>query len=306
MHKAGVLINLPASRLNNIYSYRIPGHWLDKAGVGKRVLVDFAGKINEAFIIDINESNDDLPALKEIIAILDDEPLFDEKMLSLAYWMAEYYVCPLPVAIHLMIPPLLHRHKPRYVLPNISEDRLWERFDDDHSLDDKFFAHLHQRQKLSWTEAQKFARPENLRRWEAQGLIIIVGSYHVTRSIKEGQVYIAGKFDYELELEPLRKKAPRQAEIMTLLWEKGEIARPQLEQRYSPGIINSLLGKGYIRIGKRTNSVEPCRLHLNQEQNEAINAINRALCSGNHKDFYCTVSRAAGKRRYTCKLRRSA
>ncbi len=52
MKAVGVLINLPTSQLNTSFTYSIPDELSTQASFGKRVLVDFAGKKTEGYIIE--------------------------------------------------------------------------------------------------------------------------------------------------------------------------------------------------------------------------------------------------------------
>ena len=73
---------------------------------GWRVVVPFGSSDTEGFVLEIRESvsNDEMPSLKSIRDVPDDEPWFDEEMLETAKWLSEYYVCSLGEALRLFIP----------------------------------------------------------------------------------------------------------------------------------------------------------------------------------------------------------
>ena len=102
---AEVCINVQASSLRRLFSYIVPQEYpyLD---AGWRVVVPFGSQNAEGFVLQIREalSVDDAAALKSISDVPDDEPWFDDEMLSTARWLSEYYVCSLGEALRLFIP----------------------------------------------------------------------------------------------------------------------------------------------------------------------------------------------------------
>ncbi|MBP3709099.1 MAG: primosomal protein N' [Treponema sp.] len=77
------------------------------AAVGKRVEVPFGSRKLTGFITVINDAP---PAtvpkekIRSVRRIIDDEPLLTSELLSLAAWMADYYVCTLGETISAMMP----------------------------------------------------------------------------------------------------------------------------------------------------------------------------------------------------------
>lgn len=78
--------------------------------VGARVQVPFgAGNRQLVGVVVGLVASSDLPLdrLKQITAVIDDEPLLDEGLLALAVWLASYYHYPLGDVIAVMLPTLL-------------------------------------------------------------------------------------------------------------------------------------------------------------------------------------------------------
>ena len=87
---ADILLPLP---LENTYTYRIPAELKDNAAFGKRVEVQFGSRKRYAgLIIDIKTEIPDYRT-KEIISILDTEPVILPWQLQFWKWMANYYCC---------------------------------------------------------------------------------------------------------------------------------------------------------------------------------------------------------------------
>ncbi len=88
---AQVVVNIP---LDKIFTYQIPNHLIDKAAVGKRVLIPFRSRQLIGHIIDIIDRSGigDLTGIKPVLDVLDDLPLISPSLLQLNKWIADYYL----------------------------------------------------------------------------------------------------------------------------------------------------------------------------------------------------------------------
>jgi len=80
------------------YSYKVPGHLREGVDVGKRVLVPFRNRKSIGFIVGSGEPPADIK-LRDIIDIIDEEPLFDEKRLEFLKWVSSYYISSLGIVL---------------------------------------------------------------------------------------------------------------------------------------------------------------------------------------------------------------
>lgn len=104
---AEVVISLALHQVDKVFYYNVPLHLEGRVKVGSRVLVPFGRRQVEGYVIGFGPA----PAgttLKDIADLLDEEPLLTPHQLSLAKWMAAYYLCPLAAAIRTIAWPLLH------------------------------------------------------------------------------------------------------------------------------------------------------------------------------------------------------
>lgn len=109
-----LIINLPTSKLNSTFTYLVPPPYEDEAVFGKRVLVDFGGRREEGYIV--GEGRHPIgEEMKPILRVLDTDTVFDQDLLALARWMADYYLCPLATALNLMVPKILRQKKAAYI-----------------------------------------------------------------------------------------------------------------------------------------------------------------------------------------------
>ena len=90
-----VAINIPANRT---FTYAVPAESRGDVAVGKRVLVPFGKRALTGYVIGIRRSTDRKDT-REIIRVLDREPLFHEEDLRFYRWAAEYYFTPLGRAL---------------------------------------------------------------------------------------------------------------------------------------------------------------------------------------------------------------
>lgn len=70
---------------------------------GMRVVVDFNGRNTIAYVVRVHDDAPDLD-VKPVIKILDTQPIFDDRLLSLAQFVANHYVCYIGEAIRTALP----------------------------------------------------------------------------------------------------------------------------------------------------------------------------------------------------------
>src|SRR5690554_6866174 len=86
---AQVTLPLP---LHNAYTYRVPEHLQRSIGPGQRVVVQFGvKKYYAALVLSLSTHHPEQIKPKEIIQLLDEEPVVLPKNLELWKWMAGYY-----------------------------------------------------------------------------------------------------------------------------------------------------------------------------------------------------------------------
>ena len=104
---AEVIVGISHENLDKIFHYIVPKELESKVKIGLRVLVPFGrgNKKIEGYIIGFSQTSEiELEKLKEIYSIVDENPLFDKHMLSLAKWMREHYACNMVDCLRCIIP----------------------------------------------------------------------------------------------------------------------------------------------------------------------------------------------------------
>ena len=92
------------------YDYLIPEELEERLQPGMRVLVPFAAgnRGSDGMVLSIYEAASAGEALKSIQALLDEEPVLDEKAIQLALWMRERYFCTVYDCVKAMLPAGLY------------------------------------------------------------------------------------------------------------------------------------------------------------------------------------------------------
>ncbi|UCF57830.1 MAG: primosomal protein N', partial [Deltaproteobacteria bacterium] len=95
-----VAVALP---VKETFFYAIPDNLLSKAEIGRRVLVPFRNRKVIGYILEKRSGNQE-EGLKEILEVLDEEPLFPKGLVSFLQWMSEYYLYPIGRFIQSALP----------------------------------------------------------------------------------------------------------------------------------------------------------------------------------------------------------
>ncbi|HAM39679.1 MAG TPA: primosomal protein N' [Elusimicrobia bacterium] len=69
---------------------------------GCRIIVPFNNRKITGFVVAIKKKSD--LHLKKIYKVIDSEPIITDDIISLAYWISKYYLCPLGSALNLILP----------------------------------------------------------------------------------------------------------------------------------------------------------------------------------------------------------
>jgi primosomal protein N' (replication factor Y) len=129
MQILSVLIEYNVSSLNRPFSYIYKGEKEIKKGT--RVIVPFNNRNIVGYVVDIEQTNltiEEIKAsspfdVKEVTKIVDDEPLFNDELESLAKKVADYYLPPLISVYQTMLPPSLKPKKSALSKPKIQYDQ---------------------------------------------------------------------------------------------------------------------------------------------------------------------------------------
>jgi primosomal protein N' (replication factor Y) (superfamily II helicase) len=87
--------------LDMVFTYRVPAD--DTPVVGGRVLVPFRQQRLTGVVVDLHDRKPSVK-IKQLFSVLDSAPVFDDQLLRLGRWIADYYLAPLGEVFRTMLP----------------------------------------------------------------------------------------------------------------------------------------------------------------------------------------------------------
>lgn len=103
-YKQFVKVVLPLA-LPKLYTYAVPDELIEANAIGKRVEVQFGKqKLYTAIVYSISTEAPTDYVPKEIIAVVDEQPIVTQTQLDFWYWMASYYMCTLGDVMNAALP----------------------------------------------------------------------------------------------------------------------------------------------------------------------------------------------------------
>jgi primosomal protein N' (replication factor Y) (superfamily II helicase) len=104
--------------LPTTYTWSVPPEFQNNIKIGQRVEVQLRNKKYAGVVKSINTTYEDLYQPKEIINILDEEPLLYPTQLNLWHWIADYYMCSEGDVMQIAIPANLKLNSETIVVWN--------------------------------------------------------------------------------------------------------------------------------------------------------------------------------------------
>lgn len=106
MNIAKVIVDVPASAIDQTFDYLVPEKFKDIASVGMRVIVPFGPRKVMGFIVGERESSM-ISKLKPLHDILDLQPVLTKELLTLGKWLAEETISLQITTFQAMLPQVL-------------------------------------------------------------------------------------------------------------------------------------------------------------------------------------------------------
>ena len=95
-------VSLPVP-LDHSFTYWLPETLRHRVAVGCRVLVFFGSRKLTGVVVKVHDDKPEGP-LKEVLRLIDEEPVLASELLSLGRWISQYYCAPLGEVLRSMIP----------------------------------------------------------------------------------------------------------------------------------------------------------------------------------------------------------
>lgn len=279
------------------FTYKVPQPLLGKLSVGQRVTVPFgAKKLYTGIVVSLTDDAPDGYKLKEVIDLVDDQPVVTLNQINFWFWIAEYYMCSVGDVYRAAVPVALRPDSESFVLPIDDDNSILDHCTD---IEKQIHALLVEEKSMSMAElCKQFGNVamRHVKQLADNGLAIVseeVSGGYKTKKLKV--VSLSKKISNRQTLERLLVllvKSKKQQEL--LLWMVAKLgdaafdgkylSRQQLidEAQASPTIIKGLIEKGILseslvdvsRI-EMQNVVAGELKQLNQHQTEALSEINQ-------------------------------
>src|SRR5277367_745202 len=95
-------VSLPVP-LDQSFTYRLPETLWHRAAAGCRVLVPFGPRKLTGVIVKLGDTAPE-GSIREVLRLVDEEPVLNAELLSLGRWISQYYCAPLGEVLRSMTP----------------------------------------------------------------------------------------------------------------------------------------------------------------------------------------------------------
>ena len=284
MKFADIAVDSPVGH-SRTFTYEIPEHL--NLLVGSSVLVPFGKRTLQGVVFCITDTPS-VDQTKEVLSLIDNEPLLDEVSLSLARWSSNYYVCSLFEACALMLPPGSRKRSDVWIQLSLGNFSVV----DNDGLDlSKFEVDI-----CKYLFERKKVRLDGLIKRFGQGARSVVSSLarkgFLKRSYEVRNSRVGPRFAYRLALtssgsEFLKDenfgRAHKQRELVKYIATEGnDLTLQILRKKYGQSVVKAAIGKGFLKILKERNYRNPLEdkiyqastiTKLTSEQNDSLSAI---------------------------------
>ncbi|MBN1160459.1 MAG: primosomal protein N' [Dehalococcoidales bacterium] len=293
MKYAEVSVNSPVAQ-RRTFSYAISSGL--HVSVGQAVLVPFGEKVLQGVVLEISP----VPGVedtREILDVLEPEPVLSSNQIQLARWISDYYLAPLFNAVALMLPPAFERKGLTLISPAAPDVDI-------DSLDDEYKKVMKlavDKGRVELKQVEKALGKKNA----AAVVLQMLRQGLIKRSYELEPVRVKPKHDLYISLTDETtdnsKFSPKQAVLYDFL--KGQTspvpwAEAKKETGCSKSVANALESRGLVKFEKVEVRREPASykniapstpFKLSADQQNAFNAIKSELSRASGGDISARV-----------------
>lgn len=299
---ARVAVNIPSDRT---FLYTVPDALKGDVAVGKRVFAPFGGRMITGYVIDI-PADAERGHIREIVDVLDTEPLFSEADLYFIRWAADYYLYPLGRALAEILPGGINIRSQRWIGPAAAEDS-----DAGAGLSES------QRQLLGRLKvfpaglAEERLRKELGRRSIAGDVRVLAARGFLTAADTIRKPAVAPKTERTVFLNPEHlsgvRLSDRQRRLVEFLVQSGPVSTAVIGQAIDRAahVLDSLEKKGILTLCPQEAWRRPGReaqiglqereILLNREQQAVLRDIKVGLAAGRYAPYLLHGVTGSGK-----------
>jgi len=311
---AEVAVPLP---LDKIFTYSVPDKWRDRVQPGLRVVVPFGRRALTGYVVGLRATTK-LTGVKPIAALPDEFPVFNDEMLALTRWIADYYMCSWGEALECAAPAGLSTEgRRRYSLSTSGQGVLDAvgYTDDEQAI----VTALRSRGSLTTKQLARAAPAEGLHRTltalERRGIltseIVLPTSRVRPRSVTVATLAGVVRSDIKATVKSLHAaRAHRQAELIEYLADQDHpvpISKLVKHTGASHATVRTLADRGLVELSEVEIFRDPFShvaldlwgtpepFTLTPEQQASFDAIVAAVDSGQYATFLLKGITGSGK-----------
>ena len=285
--------------LKGTFTYKVPEDLMEKIEVGMRVLIPFGGKkIYTGIVAELFDEFEDSFVPKEIINLLDNQPIVPKQQLELWNWMSSYYLCNLGEIYRFAFPSSLKLESETYVRLLSERTIDWQNLDANETY---LLQALEVRQMLNLQEIEAFIPKKEI----IKTINALIDERYISVDEKITEKYKAKEIAYlRINNEELKiknnlaeiisslKNARKQQELFLLILDKETensekpIRKSEIfdEGNFNNSQLKSLIEKKLVqeyylekdRIDSYEGELEEIE-QLTENQKLAVSEINKAF-----------------------------
>ncbi len=301
--------------LRQTFTYCIPFGMRELIRIGSRVLVPFGKRHLTGYAVALHETlSDEIEieesAIKEILELLDDEPLLTEEIINLTQWTADYYASSWGEVLKASLPAGINATVEQIININSRGKDEVIKLESAKTLKSKILFYLNENGEAALRELKnKFGTSKTQRAVNDLLNQDLITKYHrtITTKVKPRRRKAVRLLPLESHSPDAKKLSETQEKIIQfLLKNDGEMLFTELIEQADVGAspINTLAKYGFVEVFVKEVFRDPLAevkipeikdLVLTGEQNEVLDKIKSALAKENFKAILLHGVTGSGK-----------
>lgn len=305
--------------LRHTFTYRLPAEFREKIQTGARVMVPFGKQLLTGYAVGLDATPDaDLLAddIKDIVEVVDDEPLISEELLKLTRWTADYYSASWGEILKASLPAGINVTIEKIAVITESGRAYAAKLTDGKTIKHRVLLELNEIGQASLNDLVKrhgkSARPE-ASKLAKSGLVNIVLENREEKAKPKLQ-----RFVRLLKTEDDKKLNDAQLRVIeTLVNNDSGMPAADLikDASISPSVLSTMQKRGLLEIAMEEVFRDPLShvelpeisdITLTGEQSAVFNTIESAVKSGEYRAFLLHGVTGSGKTEIYIRAMRTA
>lgn len=297
LQTAEIIVDVPAMQTDQPFTYLVPQALQDSLQVGMRVAVPFGNgnRHIQGFVMALgNTSPEDASQLKEVLRVLDIQPVLNEELLALAEYMKQTTFSFKITCLQTMLPAVMKAEYQKYI-------QLLDETDEDAQ---KLFAG---RSEIPWQEAEDSGALPQLLRLRKREVVDIRYEVHNKNKVKTVRMVESLLTIPEAAqvMADLKTTAKRQRQLVELLaatprqsvdfYKQAGLTTSHLNQGRDNGWLRYAADEVYRNPFAEKEFAATSALTLNSEQQSAVDQILTAADAEQAQTFLLEGITGSGK-----------